>query len=324
MGDKDGLTRKEFLSSFGKGLLGAAVAGVAVGATNRAEAAPPAPKNSDPFVLTLAGKLDPALEKPLGVAVDAGDRIYVAGVAGVRVLDAEGKTLREIKTASPAVAVALDREGNLYVAQRTRIEKFDAVGRLIHGFGDKAGDPGKLSYATGIAANDEFVYVTDSGARKVLRYGAADGDFASELAGPAEDEGQKFIIPSAYFDCKLDAQGILHVGHTGMHRIERYDKNMKLVGHWGTFSSTREGFCGCCNPTNIALFPDGRVATTEKGVPRLKVYSHDGKLLACLNETEFPGNTAGMALAVDAKGRIVLAEPVTKEIRFYRLETNKA
>lgn len=160
MGDKDGLTRQEFLSSFGKGLLGAAVAGLAASAPGHAEATP-TPPNTDPFVLAPAGVLDSGLDKPLGVALGASDQLYVAGAAGVRVFGAAGKAQREIKTATPAVAVALDPEGNLYVAQRGRIEKYDPAGRLLHAFGDKTGAPGKLAYATGLAASDEFVYVTD-------------------------------------------------------------------------------------------------------------------------------------------------------------------
>lgn len=321
MGDKDGLTRKEFLASLGKGMLGAAVCAATAA---RAGAAPTPAPDPLPFTLLPAGTLNPGLDKPLGVAFDSRDNLYAAGAAGVRIFNPGGQAQRALKTAAPAVCVTVDAEGFVYAAGRTRVEKFDPAGSLVKAWSEEGRKPGQLSFVTGIAANESSVYLTDSGSRRIHRF-AADGDYVDQITGPSEDEDQKFIIPSAYFDCKLGPRGILYVGHTGMHRVERYDATLKLVGFWGKFGNGREDFCGCCNPTNLALLADGPagkgcVATTEKGVPRLKVYDAAGKLLACLDEKEFPGNTAGMALAADAKGRIALLEPVSKMIRFYEMK----
>lgn len=319
MGEKNGLSRKEFLTSFGKGLLGITLTGAAAGAQGAAEGKPADPL---PFRLEPTGKLDPQMDQVHAVAYGPKDMLYVAGSAGVKIFDPSWTLQQTIKTTDTAVCVAVDPEGIVYAGQRTKIEKFDAAGTLQHWWGERGDGPGQLRYVTGIAANERFVYVTDSGARKVHRY-AADGDFVDDLAGPEERAEKGFIIPSAFFDCKLDDQGSLYVGHTGMHRVEVYDKNNLMRAQWGKFGGDRADFCGCCNPTNLALFGDGRVATTEKGVPRLKVYDAEGKLLACLDEGAFPGNAAGMSIAVNSKGRIALVEPIFKVVRFYELRENK-
>lgn len=323
MGENDKLTRKDFLSSVGKGILGLAVCGAAGAAAAGAPVAASQKKSASipalPFALVPAGTLDPGLDKLLGIAIDAKGRVYAAGAAGVKIFSPEGKPLQTIKTSGPAVAVAIDPEGAIYAAQRARIEKFNADGTPAAVWGEKGSGPGKLSLATGIAAGERMVYVTDSGARKILCF-TPGGDFAEEITGPGGDDELGFFIPSAFFDCKLDAKGFLFVGHTGLHCVERYDARGKLLSHWGKYGPNPEDFCGCCNPTNIALFEDGRVATTEKGVPRLKVYDAAGRLLAYLGENEFPGNAAGMALAIDSKNRIAMVEPISKKIRFYEVK----
>jgi len=346
MDDKKGLSRKEFLNGIGLGLVGLTVGGLLGGTASGGEApvvpAQPAPGRSPlPFSFAQRGRHPVKTEKLGGIAYDHENHLTIARGEGIEVLnvdrggaDPAGATLRLIKTSGPACAVAVDPEGNIYAAQRTRIEKFDPQGTRTAAWGEKGDGPGQFRFITGLAASSSEVFICDSGARKIHRF-AADGDFIDEMTGynipqgnPAcgpidpEPTEKGFLIPSGYFDCALDAHGLLYVGHTGQHRVERYDANGKLVGWWGKFGSLPEDFCGCCNPTNLAVFPDGRVATTEKGVPRLKVYDPAGKMLAFLGEESFPGNTAGMDLAIDSQGRIALAEPIKKEIRFYELRKN--
>lgn len=265
-----------------------------------------------PFTLVLAQTFDPMMPEPLGVAIDTQDQLYVAGAAGVKVFSPALKLARQIKASGPACAVAVAPDGTTFVAQRQRIEQFSPDGEPLKAWGAKGDGPGQFQFITGLAASERWLFVADAGARKVHCF-APDGDFASELDG--------FQIPSAYFDCVVDGEGRLLVGHTGRHRVERYDANLELASHWGQFGAGREDFCGCCNPTNFALLPGGRVATTEKGVPRLKVYGPEGKpLLACLGKEHFPGNAAGMDVATDSRGRIILLEPVSAKIRIYELK----
>jgi hypothetical protein len=66
------------------------------------------------------------------------------------------------------------------------------------------------------------------------------------------------------------------------------------------------------------------VVTAEKGIPRLKMYNSRGKLLACLGREAFPEDAKGMDLAIDSKGRIALLEPVSGQVRFYRLTSGSA
>ena len=73
-------------------------------------------------------------------------------------------------------------------------------------------------------------------------------------------------------------------------------------------------FCGCCNPTDIALLPGGRTVTSEKGINRIKVYDAGGRMISYISPEHFPEHSAGLDLAVDAEGRIYVAEPVNSEV----------
>jgi len=263
-----------------------------------------------PFDLTEIGRFDPNVKDMRSLAFDKDGRLYVAGATGVAVFDGQGKAVRSLETPEPAVCATVDAEGTVYVGLRTQVLKFSADGKRIGAWGSKGREPGQFVYIASIAAADSSVYVADAGGRRLERF-AVDGDYVSETTG--------FLIPGGYFDCVADGAGILHVAHTGRNRIERYDANGKLLGYWGELGLSREKFCGCDNPVHIALFGDGRVATTEKGIPRLKVYDPNGTLLAFLGSEAFPPNAEAMALAVDSTDRIALAEPVGGQIRFYRL-----
>jgi len=54
------------------------------------------------------------------------------------------------------------------------------------------------------------------------------------------------------------------------------------------------------------------------------MYNSRGKLLACLGREAFPEDAKGMDLAIDSKGRIALLEPVSGQVRFYRLTSGSA
>jgi hypothetical protein len=62
--------------------------------------------------------------------------------------------------------------------------------------------------------------------------------------------------------------------------------------------------------------------TSEKGIPRVKVYDRTGKMLAYVPPREFSPAAEGMDLAVDSRDRIYVAEPVRGRILVF--ETKKA
>lgn len=258
-----------------------------------------------------------------GIAIGPEDAIYVVGSAGLRVLDGDGRELRAWKVPADARAVAVADDGSVWLALLTKVLKFDATGTQVARWGSEGSGPGELRHVTSIAVSDGNVLVADARNLCIHRF-APDGDLINEI-GKRDREANflGLLAPSPYLDFVVDADGKVIVGNPGRRRIETYTLDGELLGHWGKSGFGPEGFCGCCNPTNIALRRDGLIVTSEKGLPRVKVYDRSGKMLAYIPPTVFPPEAAGMDLAVDSKDRIYVAEPVKDRIMVFAKKTEQ-
>ena len=80
-----------------------------------------------------------------------------------------------------------------------------------------------------------------------------------------------------------------------------------------------EGFFGCCNPAHFAVLADGRFATAEKGVARIKVYDGEGRFESVVAGPEqLPVEAAD--LTTDSRGRILVLDPKAKSVRIFELK----
>ena len=265
------------------------------------------------------------------MSVGPEDRIYVAGDRQVVVFDAQG---------TRRLAIALDDEprclaaagprhefpGRVYVGMASHVEVYDPAGKRIAVWET----PGGRAELTSIAVGQHDVFVADAGSRLVYRYDAA-GKRLGEIGrrDPAKDISG-FIVPSPYFDVAVTADDQLRIANPGRFRIEWYTAEGVPQGYWGESGTRIERFCGCCNPANIALLPDGRVVTAEKGLPRVKVYEADGTLfgvvagpetfsptMTALEETRDDLRLPVLDVAADSRGRILVLDPAAGKVRVF-------
>ena len=79
-----------------------------------------------------------------------------------------------------------------------------------------------------------------------------------------------------------------------------------------------EGFCGCCNPTHFIILEDDSFVTSEKGLPRVKMYNRIGELVSVVAPTDqFVESTVGLDLAVDSSQRIYVLDPMQRLVRIF-------
>lgn len=252
------------------------------------------------------------------VAVGPEDNLYVAGGFGVKVSGPDGRRIVHWKTRGPVRALAVDEKGNVYAAYATRVEKFSPEGErlLIWGKGGCGGEGFIL--VSGLAASGGNIFVADAGGRLVYRF-TDDGRFLNTIGGKEKDpDGIGLVAPSPYIDCAAAGDALL-VCNLGRKRVERYDFEGNLIGFWGKSGSKDDEFPGCCNPTNIALMPDGRVVVSQKGIPRVKVFTPDGGFLAAFGGGVFPQGCRGIDLAVDGRGRIHAVDRVAARLRVFEM-----
>ena len=274
-----------------------------------------------------------AIAAPRALTVTEDDRIFVAGDRTVTEYDADGKPALTIRLEAEPQCLAVGGAehafpGRIYVGLTDRVATFDAAGKPV-----AVWEPlGEKAVLTAIATAENDVYLADAGRRVVLRCDAG-GNVQGEIGRRDPEQGiQGFVIPSPYFDLLMGSDGLLRVVNPGAHRIETYtpDGHFESPLVWGRPSMAIDGFCGCCNPINIAVLPDGRFVTAEKGVPRVKVYSDEGEFQSVVagpavllptptaaEETRSPHKMQTVDVATDSRGRVLVLDPATRQVRVF-------
>ena len=261
------------------------------------------------------------VRQPRGLALSPDGGVYVAGADGLEHRSLTGPLNRRVALDAPAHGVTVARDGTVLVIAEARVMQLTP--NLESGAAWSA--PGEGHLFTAIAAGREDVWVADAGNRVVHRFNLAGKPLGAigDRAIPERPHG--FMVPSPYFDVALGPAEELWIVNPGERRVERCAPDGRIMQAWGTSAMTIEGFCGCCNPTHIAVRADGAFVTSEKGLPRVKLYDPRGGFLGVVAGTEtFAEGTVGLDLAVDAQRNVLVLDPKAGCVRVFVEKTRDA
>jgi hypothetical protein len=238
------------------------------------------------------------------------DRIYIGDDKGILRYSPNGEEDASfISAAAPRCLAIGGKEhrytGRIYAGHEDRITVLDAGGRQIASWPSLGN---KASIASIAVAEDEL-FVADCGNRVVWKYDT-DGNIVGRIgdADPARHV-PGFMMTGHFFDVALGGDGLVYAVNPRALRIEGYTHQGDLETHWGKGSPAVEDFFGCCNPVHLAVMPDGRFVTAEKGIPRVKVYSREGTFQGVVAGPKHFSRTASLAgLAVDRQQRVIVLE----------------
>jgi hypothetical protein len=287
----------------------------------------------DPALIKYRQSAEIALEikEPRGVAVGPDDRIYVVGDKELTVFNSQGKSVRNVALDGEPHCIAVAGKdhaaaGRIYIGMNDRMQVLDSLDSPAKSW-ETLGEKANL---TSIAVAEQDVFVADAGIRIVWHYNPS-GKLLGRIGGKDESRNIRgFIIPSPYFDVALAPDGLLRVVNPGVHRIEGYTFDGHLELSWGQRGLDVPAFCGCCNPAAMAILPDGRFVTGEKGIPRVKNYDAEGKFecvvvgpdvlapnFSATTETRDDLRLKPIDLAVDAQSRIMVLDPNARKVRIF-------
>lgn len=249
-----------------------------------------------------------------GITIDSDDKIFVSGDSSVLVFDKEGKIESTIKMGKAVHCLAFDANGDLYLGIIDHIEVSNEKGTKKSQWESL----GENSIITSIAISNQHVFIADAGNRIVWQF-----DKNGNLQGRIGEKNEAkdipgFIIPSPYFDVAIDSDGFLWAANTGRHSLENYTVDGDFRSSWGEYSMRIDGFCGCCNPSHFFIMEDGSFVTSEKGIPRVKIYNRLGNLVSIVaGPDQFDEGTVGLDLAKDSLQRIYVLDPRRKMVRIF-------
>lgn len=252
-----------------------------------------------------------------GIAV-SDSTIIVASANKLLKFDYRGKLISSYQLIDTATCVAVDENRQVWIGMRHFVVMYDSNGTLVkrwNSFGENA-------VITSLAVSGENIYVADAGNR-IVYHCNSNGQLEQKIGEKDEHKGiPGFIIPSPYFDVAIDDNGFLWAANTGRHMFENYTNDGSLRTSWGVTSFKIEGFSGCCNPAHFAILDDNSFVTSEKGMPRIKLYDQHGQFIGVVAApASFDGSLAP-DIAVDKQHRVIALDFERQQVRIFERKGN--
>lgn len=266
------------------------------------------------LTLTCRQWIKPGISNVTALAAGRGDCLWVGARGWIERIARDGLSRTRFPVAGTVRALAENRDGDLVVGLDDHVEIVGSDGAHKASWNS----PQPEAMITSVAVSSNEVLVADCQHRVVWRY-APTGELRGRIGSrDARTHPHGFVVPSAFFDVAVAADGSLWIANPGLHQVEHFTPDGMFLASWGRAGMEDAAFCGCCNPSNLAVAPGGDIVTSEKHLARVKVYAPDGTLKRVVaGESEWRKGVVGLDLAVDSKGRILVLDPAADAIRIY-------
>ncbi len=168
------------------------------------------------------------------------------------------------------------------------------------------------SIITSMASNKNYLVFADAGNKMVFVL-TKDGRVKSMFG----QSGEKFIIPSPYFDVEIDEKNTVFIANTGHRRVETRNIDGDLISFFGSPGTAPGAFCGCCNPAHFTGVPGGFV-TAEKGINRIKILDEKGEFVEYVSANNNFTASIPLDIASSDGKTIYAANPADSKLYVYK------
>lgn len=277
-----------------------------------------APLSIDPAIVRYSQTAEIALDfkKVSALAVDAEDRIYVAGDKSLCCYSPQGRLEMRIPLSNEPTCVTVASQqhfapGRIYVGFMDHVEVYEAKGTqagIWQGLGDKA-------RFTSISSSDNYIFIADAGQSVVQRF-----DWTGKLLesfGDANPSHFASVVKGALapFAVVVGLDDLVYIVNRREHRVEGYNFQGQMERHWGQGSPVVEDFAGLSNPSHLAYMPNGNFVTAEEDPLRVKVYMRSGQFGGVVCGPEGTGSVVD--LAADHHQRILVLDGQARCVRVF-------
>ncbi len=198
------------------------------------------------------GKEHGELSACVGITVSKNDEVYTAEFRNQRVqrFTADGQYLGVFPVQPHAGGLAVDREGNVYVAHwnSNKVAAYSPSGELLREWGQKGTADGEFQLPGSIALGpDELLYVPDQGNSRVQKF-TRDGKFAGKWGEHGHEPGQfgggaapggRFAGPQFV---AFDGAGNVYTTDAALDCVQKFTPEGELLSFWGSESAEPGGF----------------------------------------------------------------------------------
>jgi len=204
--------------------------------------------------------------------------------------------------------VAVDGDGNLYVAQNHKVQIFDSGGSLVKSWGAYGAGNGQFQYPASVALAGKRLYVADLGNNRVQAFDR-DGNFLFAWGSPGSGNG----MLKAPQGLATDRTGNVYVADTGNNRVQVFDGGGNFIRSFGSQGGGNGEFS---SPADLAVDGAGSIYVVDDHF-RVQVFSSRGDFVRSWQSHRGTGSVEG--IAVDAAGNVYLALTTLNESPSFRL-----
>jgi len=271
--------------------------------------------DSNLIAYKLLKKIKVPLQKPKGIAISASGYLYVSGDSAIVKLDFSGNIQQKIITSDIPYCLYIHSDNRIYAGIKNHVEVYDSTGKQLL----KWEPVNKDGFISSISGKNNTIFVADAVQALVYLF-TNNGTFKGFIGSSDSLKGaMQIILPSYFFDVVAVSDSVVTFTNQGKHFIVNARINNTLLNYWGVTSPEIYGFSGCCNPSHIAIAPDGSVITSEKGIVRVKRYKSDGTFKDVVaGSGSFVPDSKGLDLAVDKQGNVYVLEPYSRTIHVFQ------
>jgi DNA-binding beta-propeller fold protein YncE len=321
------MTRRDFLRMGGLALASFLPSG-AMGAAEP-ELKPPR------FVLEWGkkGSGNGEFHSPIGIAITRADEVLITEFHNNRVqkFTGDGKFLATFPVAAMPGGIAVDKDGNIYVAllMLGKICVYSAAGKPIREWGKIGSGDEELDQPGGIAIGvDSSIYVADQINRRVQRfsregkflskwgdYGTKPGQFGGNIPRPQRVGGPHFLA--------FDSKGDIYTTEASVGRVQKFTADGKFLLAWGDNGTGPGGFGGrpknLPGPIGICVDKEDRVWVSATN-NRVQQFTDRGKFLRGFGEkgTQPTQFQTPHALATDSRGYLYVVDAQNHRIQKFQ------